>query len=174
MTTERKIAANRANAKRSSGPKSRAGKARASQNAYRHGLAACMTMNADRVNAMDALAREIQASMRGQIDRAGALAIAQAELEVLRVRAVLSALFAEILNGFGRHRPATGSQGSEKQAARRQGPAEKPGSAADHLAGGIERLKILDRYLRRVHAKRDRAVRLALEHVANPFRINSQ
>ena len=56
-------------------------------------LAACMTMDADRVSAVAALAREIQASMRGQIDRAGALAIAQAELEqaeleVLRVRAV--------------------------------------------------------------------------------------
>jgi hypothetical protein len=158
MTTERQIAANRANAKRSSGPKSRAGKARASQNAYRHGLAACMTMDADRVSAMDALAREIQASMRGQIDRAGALAIAQAELEVLRVRAVANALFVEMENGFAKHRPATGSQGLEKQAARRQGTAEKPGSTPGDLAG----LKGLDRYLRRVHAKRDRAVRLAL------------
>ena len=170
MTTERQIAANRANAKRSSGPKSRAGKARASQNAYRHGLAACMTMDADRVSAVAALAREIQASMRGQIDRAGALAIAQAELEVLRVRAVVSALVAEMMNGFAKHRRATGSQGSENQAAQRQEPAEKPGSTAGDLA----RLKGLDRYLRRAHAKRDRAVRLALEHVSNPFRINSQ
>ena len=163
MTTERQIAANRANAKRSSGPKSRAGKARASQNAYRHGLAARMTMDADRVSAVAALAREIQASMRGQIDRAGALAIAQAELEVLRVRAVLSARFTEILNGFAKHGSGTGSQGSEKQAARWQGPAEQPGSTAGDLA----RLKALDRYLRRVHAKRDRAVRLALQHVSN-------
>jgi hypothetical protein len=102
MTTERQIAANRANAKRSSGPKSRAGNARASQNACRHGLAACMTMDADRVSAVDALAREIQASMRGQIDRAGALAISRAKLEVLRDRAVVSALFAEMLNGFAK------------------------------------------------------------------------
>jgi hypothetical protein len=162
MTTERRIVANRANAKRSSGPKSRAGKARASRNAHRHGLAACMTMDADRVSAVAALAREIQASMWGQIDRAGALAIAQAELEVLRVRAVVSALFAEVLNGFVRHRPGTGSQGSEKQAGRRQGPAGTPGSTAGDLA----RLKGVDRYLRRAHAKRDRAVRLALQHVS--------
>ena len=94
MTTERQIAANRANAKRSTGPKSRAGKARASQNAYRHGLTACMTMDADGVSAVDASAREIQASMRGQIDCAGAL-VAQAELEVLRVHALASALFAD-------------------------------------------------------------------------------
>jgi len=112
MATERQIAANRANAKRSSGPKSRAGKARASQNAYRHGLAACMTMDADRVSAVAALAREIQASMRGQIDRAGALAIAQAELEVSRVHKLASELFAKKPNGFAKHRPATGSQGT--------------------------------------------------------------
>jgi hypothetical protein len=118
-----------------------------------------MTMDADRVNAVDALARDIQASMPGQIDRAGALAVAQAELEVLRVRAVVSDLLAEMLNGFAKHRPATGSQGSEKQAARRQGPAEKPGSRAGDL---VRLLKGADRYLRRVHAKRDRAVRLAL------------
>jgi hypothetical protein len=169
MTTERQIAANRANAKRSSGPKSRAGKARAGQNAYRHGLAACMTMDADRVSAVAALACEIEASMRGQIDRAGALAIAQAELEVLRVRAVVSARFAEMLTGFAQQRPGTGPQGFQKQAAWWQRPAEKPGS----MAGDLARLKVLDRYLRRVHAKRDRAVRLALEHVSNPFRVNS-
>ena len=164
MSTERQIAANRANAKRSSGPKSRAGKARTSQNAYRHGLAACTTIDAERVSAVNALTGEIEASMRGQIDRAGALAIAQAELEVLRVRAVESALVAEMLDGFTRHRRTTGSQGSEKQAARPP-PSEKPGSAVAHLAGGIERLKMLDRYLRRVHAKRDRAVRLALSQM---------
>ena len=38
MTTEKQIAANRRNAKRSTGPKTTAGKLRSSQNAYRHGL----------------------------------------------------------------------------------------------------------------------------------------
>jgi hypothetical protein len=161
MTTERQIAANRANAKRSTGPKSRAGKARASQNAYRHGLTASMTMDADRVNA---LAREIQASMWVQIDRAGALAIAQAELQVSRVHKLASELFAKKPIGFAKHRPATGSQGWKKQAARRQGPAEKPGSTAGDLA----LLEKLDRYLGRVAGKRDRAMLLALEHSIHP------
>ena len=40
MTTERQRAANRANAKKSSGPKSSAGRNRSSQNARRHGLTA--------------------------------------------------------------------------------------------------------------------------------------
>ena len=38
MATERQIAANRANALRSTGPKTAAGKKRSSQNALRHGL----------------------------------------------------------------------------------------------------------------------------------------
>ena len=88
---------------------------------------------------------------------------------MVRVRAVANAYFAEMENGFAKHRPATGSQGLEKQAARRQGTAEKPGSTPGDLAG----LKGVDRYLRRVHAKRDRAVRLALEHPIHS-EINSQ
>jgi hypothetical protein len=38
MTTERQIVANRQNAKKSTGPRSAAGKVRSSRNAYRHGL----------------------------------------------------------------------------------------------------------------------------------------
>src|SRR4051812_6559710 len=42
MTSERRIAANRANARRSTGPRTAAGKLRAIQNARRHGLAAVL------------------------------------------------------------------------------------------------------------------------------------
>ena len=38
MATEKQIAANRSNAKRSTGPKTLAGKTTSSRNAYRHGL----------------------------------------------------------------------------------------------------------------------------------------
>jgi hypothetical protein len=170
MSTERQIAANRANAKRSSGPRSRAGKTRASQNAYRHGLAARMEIDADQMTAVNELAREIQSSMLGQIDRAGALVIAQAELEVLRVHRVVTTVFAEMLTGFASHRPATSSQNPKKQAARPAQPGGKPGrTTAGDLAAGIQALKMLNRYMRRGLAKRDRAIRLALKNVSAPF-----
>jgi len=38
MATEKQIAANRANAQKSTGPKNAAGKLKSSRNAYRHGL----------------------------------------------------------------------------------------------------------------------------------------
>jgi hypothetical protein len=45
MATEKQIAANRANAKRSTGPKTAAGRARSSRNAYRHGLSLELPLN---------------------------------------------------------------------------------------------------------------------------------
>jgi len=105
--------------------------------------------------------------MRGQIDRAGALVIAQAELEVLRVRAVVRTVSAK-LTGYASHRPAAKSRESEKQAARPLPLGEKRSCSVGDLAGGIEELKMLNRYLRRALAKRDQAVRLALEHVSAP------
>jgi len=47
MTSERKTAANRANAQRSTGPRSKDGKRRAAKNALRHGLSARHAASAD-------------------------------------------------------------------------------------------------------------------------------
>jgi hypothetical protein len=131
-----------------------------------------MAMNGGRVTAVHELAREIQNSTQGQVDGAGCLAIAQAELEVLRIRAVVSTVFAQILNGLAVPRPAIGSRELEKETARPPLLAEKPSFAAGYLVGGIEQLRILDRYLRRALAKRDRAVRLAFEHAFDAARLS--
>jgi hypothetical protein len=57
MTSARKIAANRINAQRSSGPRSTVGKARVSSNALRHGLAAQKHFDAMRSRDIDLMAR---------------------------------------------------------------------------------------------------------------------
>ena len=59
MASERQIAANRRNARKSTGPRSGAGKKRASRNAYRHGLTSCVTSSAAVAKQLDKLIRKI-------------------------------------------------------------------------------------------------------------------
>ena len=59
MASERQLTANRRNAQKSTGPKSRAGKRRASQNANRHGLSARNLLDADWIATIEALAKKI-------------------------------------------------------------------------------------------------------------------
>jgi hypothetical protein len=59
MTTALQVAANRRNARNSTGPKSRIGKARTASNARRHGLASSIWSEPVLANATEALAREL-------------------------------------------------------------------------------------------------------------------
>ena len=96
MATERQIAANRANAKKSTGPKSRAGKARTSGNSRQHGLAARTTLDQERFEAVQQLAQEIVDSLLGQIDLTHAISIAEADLDLRKARAVSNGLLASL------------------------------------------------------------------------------
>ena len=57
MASERQIAANRRNARKSTGPRSGAGMKRASRNAYRHGLTLSITSTAASAKQLDKLVR---------------------------------------------------------------------------------------------------------------------
>jgi hypothetical protein len=85
MASERQIAANRHNARKSTGPRSGAGKKRASRNSYRHGLTLNITSTAAFAKQLDKLARKI-AGNTDAITLERAREIAQAELELARVR----------------------------------------------------------------------------------------
>ena len=159
MASERQIAANRANSRKSAGPKSRAGKARASQNAYRHGCAARAPVDASWVEKVEILASEIVNSTAGLIDLGRARWIASAELEVQRVRATMTATIAQTFAG-GDHEGRGAAFTSEKNAAMPMPPLEE---RAHQMAGAIRRalprLRILDRYERRAIARRDNVIR---------------
>ena len=96
MTTERQIAANRLNSAKSTGPRSKAAKQRASRNAYRHGLSLSLTSSAAIAKRLDVLARKIAGSSKNEIILEHARAAAQAELDLARVRQVRVALIERV------------------------------------------------------------------------------
>ena len=86
MTSPAKIAANRRNARRSTGPRSAAGKARARRNAFRHGLTTPASLDhvaMDRIdNLVDALTIDVHSQLQFQL----ATVAAEAQAEIERVR----------------------------------------------------------------------------------------
>jgi hypothetical protein len=86
MTSARQILANQNNARRSTGPRSQAGKNRVRRNALRHGLTASSTID-DR-DAIENHARDIAADDASPVRLELARAIAQANMDLARVRQV--------------------------------------------------------------------------------------
>jgi hypothetical protein len=95
MASEKQIAANRANAKRSTGPRSAVGKSKSSRNARRHGLSCPLRLDCATSERIEALTRLLVGE--GRSEQLGAAAeIAEAQLELLRVRAVRREMHGEI------------------------------------------------------------------------------
>ena len=102
MATKRQIEANRANARKSTGPQSAGGKARASRNARRHGLSAAVTITDEVLEMCALLAGEGAASPAddagfGPLTFAPRLVdVALAEVSLRRARLEATAADAEI------------------------------------------------------------------------------
>ena len=86
MTSERRLAANRANAAKSTGPRSSAGKAVARFNAWAHGLAAPASSEPGADREILGLARAI-VEEAGREDLLGlAIRVAEADIDLRRIR----------------------------------------------------------------------------------------
>jgi hypothetical protein len=99
MSSDVLLKANRANARRSTGPRTSIGKARAARNAYRHGLS--LPVAADPVLAPEVatLARRIAGEGASATRHAAAVRIAEAQVDLLRVRRVRQEVMADVLAG---------------------------------------------------------------------------
>jgi len=86
MTTERKIRTNRANARASTGPKTGRGRARAAQNALRHGLSLSVYSDPALSEEVEALAREIAGPGANAEIQELARRVAEAQIDMRRVR----------------------------------------------------------------------------------------
>jgi hypothetical protein len=184
MASERQIAANRRNARKSTGPRSTAGKKRAGRNAYRHGLSVSMSSNAAFAKELDRLVREIAGDTKNAIVLERARAVAEAELDLARVRRAKVALI-ERASAFGELDPPRPSRVTASQLLRVlkaivRNPGEpiadgvtfpepigslatttsqEPYRSAEAVRRVLPELRKLNRYERRAAVRRDRAVR---------------
>ena len=170
MASERQIAANRRNARKSTGPRSGGGKNRSRRNAYRHGLTVSITSSEEFAKQLDKLARQIAGDTEDPILLERARAIAQSELDLARVRRAKLALI-ERAFAFGELDPPrlTVAQMIRALNAFNRGVpkpidvlapvlSQEPDRSAEAVRRILPELCKLDRYERRAAARRDRAV----------------
>lgn len=91
MATEKQIAANRANAKRSTGPKTRQGRQVSSRNALRHGLFSSQ-VSQPRPMDVSSLSKALVQKEPSEFQLIAARQVAQAHLDLLQIRAVRATL----------------------------------------------------------------------------------
>jgi len=129
MASEKQISANRANALKGRGPRSVGGKARASKNATRHGLAAIIWKQASAVSSIEQLTQLFRAD--GYSEQNARLA-AVVEYQTKSIRSVRSRIGVQIF-----------------EAADGRGPVET-------LAENLRRLQSIDRYEKRMASLKKR------------------
>ena len=159
MTTERKIAANRKNAKKSTGPQTRCGKDRTRRNAIRHGLSSTNLDNPGICNQVDRIVKMMCGERPGILLYDQAVVIAESQILLARVRA-LRTDFIERMRGQAAH--------DERN--------EKSYEAAC-LNRALTEVLSLERYERRALSRRRRAMRsfnslLNESDIPNPRRIH--
>jgi hypothetical protein len=86
MATEKQIRANRANAKRSSGPKTVAGRLTSSRNSYRHGLSLPLSADPQTQAKIERLATTIAGTEPTEQQLVAAMMVAEAQVDIIRIR----------------------------------------------------------------------------------------
>jgi hypothetical protein len=177
LTSERKIKANRANARISTGPKTRRGRARSAKNAFRHGLSLPVQFDQALSEEVQALARQIAGPHASAHIQILAGRIAEAQVDLRRIRYARHQFLSEALADLYRYEPPALTrmklrvlkQFLTPKLANVPLPAfiekfvtaaqEGPGKLATGLSKETKRLLALDRYERRALSRRKFAVR---------------
>jgi hypothetical protein len=88
MATAKQVAANRANAARSTGPRTPAGRAKSSRNAFRHGLSLSLPRDLTTATEIDRLARAFAGNNPSAQQLMAASEFATVHCELTRIRAL--------------------------------------------------------------------------------------
>jgi hypothetical protein len=97
MASEKQIAANRRNAMRSTGPKSRLGKFRSSRNALRHGFSLGLALDPTSIRRVNSLKRKLLDENASKDTERAAEEFARAQVHISNVRAAQSKALAELV-----------------------------------------------------------------------------
>jgi hypothetical protein len=97
LTSDRKIRANRANARASTGPKTADGRARAARNALRHALSLPVCSNPALSEEVETLVREIAGAAANAETQDLARQVAEAQIDLRRVRYARHKLLSDAL-----------------------------------------------------------------------------
>jgi hypothetical protein len=90
------LRARRKNAKRSTGPKTPAGRARSSRNALRYGLSLPLTLNTQMATRADLITQSLVSEQAKPTQVVAAIEFPQARLDLARIRAVRGQMMAEL------------------------------------------------------------------------------
>ena len=174
MTSELKVKANRENSRASTGPRTRYGRARAARNALRHGLSLPVGSDPVLSEQVEALAREIAGADANAEIQDSARLIAEAQIDLRRVRQARHQLLMDALPD-----PAYDSRANVRAKVRLLGSLLRPNAPdisaltnilsstpqgddklAVILSQQAKRLEALDRYERRALSHRSFAVQI--------------
>ena len=177
MTSDRKAKANRANARVSTGPNTFHGRARSAGNAFRHGLSLPVQFDQALGEEVQALARHIAGPNAGAQIQMLACRVAEAEVDLRRVRLARHQLLSPALSSNSLHdsranRPEKmtaiphlplANASEIPMAARERFVPLTPQDANNKIATIFSReakaLKAMDRYERRARSRRKFAIR---------------
>jgi hypothetical protein len=143
----------RADAPRRSGPRTPGGKGRSARNAFRHGLS--VPVLGDPVTAREVEALTLRIAPDADAET-GALArrVAQAQMDLIRVRRVRHELLAEALGNVG-----GGRRPADAKLAARTPPSQRPDEISKLLSDLASRLAATHRYERDALSRRKFAIR---------------
>jgi len=148
MSSPARLAANRSNARRSSGPRTAAGKSKAKRNALRHGLSAVTVVDTMLAPRIEAIVRRLCGANANPLLREQALIVAENHVLLARVRVLCLATIERHLRGASRGAVAP----------RREGAAN-PGFEFGAMQAAMPEIERLERFERRTWRYRSRAIR---------------
>jgi hypothetical protein len=180
LTSDRKIKANRANARASTGPQTARGRARAVRNAFRHGLSLPVCSNPALSEEVETLAREVAGPDANAETQDRARQVAEAQIDLRRVRyarhKLLSDALADSHYDSWREKTAVLRNLLRKNApnlpvqnlvAFLNSTPQGPHKLATILSREAKQLLAMDRYERRALSRRKSAIR-ALDEIRQP------